>query len=583
MKIGTKIIASTVVLILVISFVSALLEREVVREQGVEMVEEEMRMMIEQANNVRQTMSKLVESDAFDMKKLVSDYHREGDLYNSTLYKTIPVVAAWDSVNAVASKNDFTFRVIRDNPRNEKNMPQGDEHEILAQLEATGESFFKADKENNRLVYAAPIKLTQDCLQCHGDPANSPNGNGKDILGYPMEGWKAGDIRGAFVLTGNYDKINQVAQSGITKFLLWLLPIVLVALGVFHLLIHKTVVKPLSIITNAIDAMADGDLRQKEVPHSKDEIGRLSRSYEKTVGKLRTMMNRFIESASLLQNSSDKMNDMSNRLTNSSREVNTQAHTVGAAGEQLSANISSISGSAKHMSTSVGHVVNSIEKISLSMKEAANNCSREAQITDEANKKAQRTQKVIEELGLSAKEIHKVVEIISSIADQTNLLALNATIEAASAGESGKGFAVVANEVKELARQSAQATKSIAEQIARIQATTQTSVEAIDEISIIISEVNSISNTISDSIDKQSHEAQEIANSIISVSELTEDVARNVDEGAIGAKEVSQNILSVTKASSESSNIAESSQQSAKELADLSKQLQSLVADFKIE
>ena len=71
------------------------------------------------------------------------------------------------------------------------------------------------------------------------------------------------------------------------------------------------------------------------------------------------------------------------------------------------------------------------------------------------------------------------MDVIRGIAEQTNLLALNATIEAASAGEAGKGFAVVASEVKDLARQSADATDSIANQIREIRQDTDLSITPI--------------------------------------------------------------------------------------------------------
>ncbi|MCP1674943.1 methyl-accepting chemotaxis protein [Natronocella acetinitrilica] len=60
--------------------------------------------------------------------------------------------------------------------------------------------------------------------------------------------------------------------------------------------------------------------------------------------------------------------------------------------------------------------------------------------------------------------LDRVAEVaagITSIAKQTNLLALNATIEATRAGEVGRGFAVVAEHVKELARQTSEATADI--------------------------------------------------------------------------------------------------------------------------
>ena len=71
-----------------------------------------------------------------------------------------------------------------------------------------------------------------------------------------------------------------------------------------------------------------------------------------------------------------------------------------------------------------------------------------------------------------AQSISKVTEVITEISEQTNLLALNATIEAARAGEAGKGFAVVANEIKELAKQTAEATKEIKTKIEGIQTST---------------------------------------------------------------------------------------------------------------
>ena len=72
--------------------------------------------------------------------------------------------------------------------------------------------------------------------------------------------------------------------------------------------------------------------------------------------------------------------------------------------------------------------------------------------------------------------------MIQDIAEQTNLLALNATIEAARAGEAGKGFAVVATEVKELAKQTAEATEDIRQRIEAIQNSSHEAIQSISEI-----------------------------------------------------------------------------------------------------
>ncbi|MBF0426230.1 MAG: hypothetical protein HQL66_10485 [Magnetococcales bacterium] len=103
---------------------------------------------------------------------------------------------------------------------------------------------------------------------------------------------------------------------------------------------------------------------------------------------------------------------------------------------------------------------------------------------------------VIEKLAVSSQEIGKAVKVIKNIAGQTNMLALNASIEAAGAGEAGKGFAVVANEVKDLSRQTAEATNMIAERVDEIQSnaseatsTAREMIQSIQRISAANSEI----------------------------------------------------------------------------------------------
>jgi len=67
----------------------------------------------------------------------------------------------------------------------------------------------------------------------------------------------------------------------------------------------------------------------------------------------------------------------------------------------------------------------------------------------------------IEGLMAEIRNVNDVAGQIAATAKQTNLLALNARIEAARAGDMGKGFTVVAEEVRNLSRQTAEATGEI--------------------------------------------------------------------------------------------------------------------------
>ncbi|MBW6433888.1 GAF domain-containing protein [Actinoplanes hulinensis] len=111
-------------------------------------------------------------------------------------------------------------------------------------------------------------------------------------------------------------------------------------------------------------------------------------------------------------------------------------------------------------------------------------------------------------LGQASSAIGDVIKIISSIAEQTNLLALNATIEAARAGESGKGFAVVAGEVKELARETAEATQRVADQIAGIQASAETVAHGIHTTSETIGKMDAVQARMNDVLAEQAEMAR---------------------------------------------------------------------------
>ena len=138
------------------------------------------------------------------------------------------------------------------------------------------------------------------------------------------------------------------------------------------------------------------------------------------------------------------------------------------------------------------------------LRAASDDATRVAQ--DAVNRASDMTQEV-EALGQASTAIGDVIKIISSIADQTNLLALNATIEAARAGEVGRGFAVVAGEVKDLARETAEATQRVAEQITGIQNSARTVSAGILTTSETIGQMDAVQARMNEVLEEQARMA----------------------------------------------------------------------------
>ena len=254
-------------------------------------------------------------------------------------------------------------------------------------------------------------------------------------------------------------------------------------------------------------------------------------------------------------------------VAKSSEEMMAESQTMSQASQETSTQAESVSSNAAQVSANVQSVATGVEEMTTSIQEIAKNATNAAQVATTAVKTAETTNETIGKLGVSSAEIGNVIKVITSIAQQTNLLALNATIEAARAGEAGKGFAVVANEVKELAKQTASATEDISQKIEAIQGDTRGAVEAIGQITTIISQINDIQSTIASAVEEQ--------------TATTNEIARNVNQAAERSSGIALNITSVAKTAQSTSNGAAKTQKSATELSKTAGDLHELVNQFK--
>jgi hypothetical protein len=158
------------------------------------------------------------------------------------------------------------------------------------------------------------------------------------------------------------------------------------------------------------------------------------------------------------------------------------------------------------------------EQTSASIRQIATNAADASATAQSAVEIARGTAGAGERLGDASAEISKFVKVIESIAAQTNLLALNATIEAARAGEAGRGFAIVANEVKDLARGTAEATEKIGHMIDKIQEETTGAVSAMNEIVSVIEGIYELQRSIAVAVEDQTEATSAIATNVTSAA-----------------------------------------------------------------
>ncbi|WMU93215.1 hypothetical protein EMOOHJMP_00020 [Microcystis phage MaAM05] len=265
---------------------------------------------------------------------------------------------------------------------------------------------------------------------------------------------------------------------------------------------------------------------------------KLSHSLTEVLGKVSEVDENVTTLASAVEESTANIR----QILESSGKVEQNVNSVGQSANQVSDNMQTVSAATEEMSMAINTVAAAMEQMEASLREVSSNAAKASSVASNAVSKAESTKSTVGQLGISADEIGKIVGIIKDIASQTNLLALNATIEAASAGEAGKGFAVVANEVKALAKQSAQASETIRNQVEEMQGNTRTSIQAINEITEIIEQMNEINHTIAGAVEEQTATSNEIAKNITDTARAAQDVAQNISVSTALANDVAASV-----------------------------------------
>ncbi|MBF0183538.1 MAG: cache domain-containing protein [Magnetococcales bacterium] len=381
--------------------------------------------------------------------------------------------------------------------------------------------------------------------------------------------------------------------------------------------VRQRIGKPIFAMLHAFDQVAGGDLiGQIGGIHQQDEIGKAMQSLRNMVESLRRMVADIRDNIATLNGASQQMEQVADELHHGAKQLNSQAATVAnstthlknnmddiaveaqrsdsmmatisAAAEQASINMSTISAASEEAATTlinvakaatqasgsqeavkqaversasnVSQVAQSVMVVNHSLQDVRRQCESASEGSREASTAATANQEVMKKLTGSANEIGKVVAVIKSIAEQTNMLALNASIEATRAGEAGKGFAVVAQEVKQLARQTNEATGHISKQIEEIQYHVVEVTQRVQQVTDRISSISEANRSILQSVEQQSQSMIEIAQAMDRVATENQEVTQRVSRSTEGITDVTRNVAEISAGISEvTRNVSEAS------------------------
>ena len=492
MRLSTKIILAVIATVIVTGLGGALTVYWLSKTNRVNALHDQMNVVLQQAQTMAANMDRMHQAKSFDLPGLIAAARTQSgnrplnETYRETaFYNTIPIVASWQAAAKSARDQGYEFYtpsrpdIPARNPKNNTGAQYADAFQAFA---AGQEEFFFQDRQANQLILARPVRLAESCLHCHGDTSLSPTKDGKDILGFAMEGMKAGEIKGAFVLKAPLTNDAVVAGTMKTMGLVSLL-LLGSAVGCFQFFNRRYIDRPLDNVIGQIDA------------------------------------------------ASAQTASAASEIASSSQALADGASTQAASLEETSASLEELSSMTK------GNAANADSAKQLSGETRA---AAETGHDDMAEMR-----RAMDAIKTSSSDIAKIIKTIDEIAFQTNILALNAAVEAARAGEAGMGFAVVAEEVRALAQRSAHSAKETAQKIevainngehgVRISAKVAQSLDVIVEKA---RQVDKLVAEISTASHEQTQGIGQINTAVSEMDKVTQTNAAGAEETAAAAEQL---------------------------------------------
>lgn len=393
--------------------------------------------------------------------------------------------------------------------------------------------------------------------------------------------------------TSMEDKQDEIKtmMRGVIIFDIALISFALITGIIISSAISRSIVRPVRIVTEGLDAIAGGDFSiDPLVVKNKDEIGAMATAFNKMGADVANMIRHISDSSMQLAAQSEELSASSQESLASSEMVAKTAENQLASSEQqkqiteqAASSMTELTVGVSEIAENNGQMLHSAEAVAALVIKGSDTINEVSNQMGTIHTTIRESSAIMEEMENHSNEIQKVTSLITGIAEQTNLLALNAAIEAARAGESGKGFAVVAEEVRHLAEQSKTSATEIATMVNMIQQASKRAALSI----------NSGSERVDEGINatQQSHRVfQEIQGAVGDVAEKVETVSAAIeeiqamaDEVMRGSSEIRELSMGANDAAADTSAATEEQLAVSQEISDSAHSLAKLAEDLQQE